>query len=69
MKNQVKVAMENNGDMIFTVIPVEHLVVNSIDRLGNYLLIYIPFLQLDVIRMSMKETLIPFVFILRFLEL
>lgn len=44
MKHQVKVAMENNGDMIFTAIPVEHLVINSIDRLGNYLLIYIPFL-------------------------
>ena len=29
------------------MIPVEHLVINSIDRLGDYLLVYVPFLQSD----------------------
>lgn len=29
------------------MIPVEHLVINPIDRLGEYLLVYVPFLQFD----------------------
>ena len=33
--------------VIFSMIPVEHLVINSIDRLGEYLLVYVPFLQFD----------------------
>lgn len=39
--------MDEKDDTIFSVIPVEHLVVNSIDRLGDYLLIYVPFIQFD----------------------
>ena len=39
--------MDKKDDTIFSAIPVEHLVVNSIDRLGDYLLIYVPFIQFD----------------------
>ena len=37
--------MDSNKDNVFTLIPVEHLVMNSIDRLGDYLVMSIPFLQ------------------------
>ena len=37
--------MNSNKDNVFTLIPVEHLVMNSIDRLGDYLVMSIPFLQ------------------------
>lgn len=47
MKNKHKTNMDKKDDTIFSVIPVEHLVVNSIDRLGDYLLIYVPFIQFD----------------------
>ena len=39
--------MNSNKDNVFTLIPVEHLIMNSIDRLGDYLVISIPFLQDD----------------------
>lgn len=31
-------------DIVYSIIPVEHLMINSIDRLGEYLLVNIPFL-------------------------
>ena len=39
--------MNSNEDNVFTLILVEHLIMNSIDRLGDYLVMFIPFLQED----------------------
>lgn len=47
MDDMIEVDIKERGDAIFMVIPVEHLVINSIDRLGEYLLVYVPFLQFD----------------------
>ncbi len=45
MKDKFETGMEEISGVIFSMIPVEHLVINSIDRLGEYLLVYVPFLQ------------------------
>ncbi len=47
MENKFKNDMEKEGNITFSVIPVEHLVIDSIDRLGDYLLVHVPFLQFD----------------------
>ena len=47
MKDKFETGMEEISGVIFSMIPVEHLVINSIDRLGEYLLVYVPFLQFD----------------------
>lgn len=47
MENKFKDDMEKEGNITFSVIPVEHLVIDSIDRLGDYLLVHVPFLQFD----------------------
>lgn len=47
MKDSFETGLEEISDVIFSMIPVEHLVINSIDRLGEYLLVHVPFLQLD----------------------
>lgn len=47
MENKLKDDMEKEGNITFSVIPVEHLVIDSIDRLGDYLLVHVPFLQFD----------------------
>lgn len=47
-------AMEEIGGTIFSMIPIEHLVINSIDRLGEYLLVHIPFLQFDDYQTSVE---------------
>lgn len=40
MENKLKDDMEKEGNINFSVIPVEHLVIDSIDRLGDYLLVH-----------------------------
>lgn len=45
MQNKFEIDMKDRGENKFLMIPVEHLVINKIDRLGDYLLIYVPFLQ------------------------
>lgn len=47
MKDKFETGMEEISGVIFSMIPVENLVINSIDRLGEYLLVYVPFLQFD----------------------
>ena len=47
MGNKFKTDMEETGGVIFSVVPVEHLVIDSIDRLGDYLLVHVPFLQFN----------------------
>ena len=47
MKNKFETNIEKRDDTIFSIIPVEHLVMNSIDRLGDYLLVYVPFILFE----------------------
>ena len=44
-KNEIEI--EEVDGVVFSLIPVEHLVIDTIDRLGDYLLVYVPFLQFD----------------------
>ena len=44
-KNEIEI--EEVDGVVFSMIPVEHLVIDTIDRLGDYLLVYVPFLQFD----------------------
>lgn len=47
VENNFESDIEKNGKIIFSIIPVEHLVIGSIDRLGDFLLVHVPFLQFD----------------------
>ena len=47
MKNKFETGVIEKSEVVFSMIPVEHLVIDSIDRLGDYLLIHVPFLQFD----------------------
>ena len=42
-----EIEIEEIDGVVFSLIPVEHLVIDTIDRLGDYLLVYVPFLQFD----------------------
>lgn len=42
-----EIEIEEINGVVFSLIPVEHLVIDTIDRLGDYLLVYVPFLQFD----------------------
>ncbi len=46
-ENKFETNIEKRDDTIFSIIPVEHLVMNSIDRLGDYLLVYVPFILFE----------------------
>ena len=54
MKNKLKADIEKKDNITFSIIPVEHLVMDSIDRLGDYLLVHVPFMQLDDYQTSVE---------------
>ncbi len=49
-----KISAEKQDNIIFVIVPVEHLVIDAIDRLGDYLLLNVPFFLADEYKIAVE---------------
>lgn len=54
MEDKNEIGMKEMGEFNFLLVPVEHLVIDTIDRLGDYLLLSIPFFEFNEYTVGVK---------------